>query len=151
MELLVVIAATAILSALVSIPLSTLQTQQGLNSAVNTTVTTLRRAQTQAMAGMYATTWNLHLSNGNGCALPSNNIWIYQGNDFAAVSTSDLTDKYSLPAGSKISAISIGGGCDVSFARYSGSTTTTGTITLVDQNNTSKTISINSYGRISPP
>lgn len=149
LELLIVVAVTAILSALVSIPLSLVQTQAGLTAGVSSTVETLRRAQTQAASGYYADKWGVHFSATSGCALPTSRIWLYRSDVFD--SASDTVDAVDLQNGTKITALSIGGGCDVRFLRFAGSTTSTGTVTLTDPNGNSKVVNINGYGRISPP
>ena len=148
-ELLLVIALTAVMAGLVSLPLSLLQSNAGLTSSIGSTVDALRRVQTQAMSGYYGADWGVHFSTAAGCSLPTKRIWTFESNAFD--SASDTSTAIDLPNGAKITALGIGGGCDVKFARFAGSTTSTGTVTVTDANGFSKNVSINSYGRIAPP
>lgn len=145
LELLLVIAAIGITAATVFVPLSDLQGRSGLSDGAALLTDSLRRAETQALSGYYGDKWGVHFSAADGCALPAAKYHVFRGGSFT--SATDTIDTIDLPNGVKITALAIGGGCDVKFDRYSGSTTSTGTVTVTGPYG-SKTISINAYGRI---
>jgi len=145
LELLLTIAVLGLTAATVFLPLAAMQGRSALQDGATGLVDTLRRAETQALSGYYGDKWGIHLSASDGCALPASAYHIFRGGFFA--SATDTIDSISLPNTVMITALSIGGGCDVKFDRYSGSTTSTGTITLTGPTGAS-TISINAYGRI---
>lgn len=140
------IAFFGLMAAITSIPLATLQTGTGLRDAEIAVVDTLRRAETQAMSGFDADSWGVHFSDSGGCALPAGKFHVFRGPSFDSATTT--IDTIDLPGNVTVSAVSVGGGCDVKFSRFHGSATTTGTVTLVNPNNESRVISINPYGRI---
>jgi type II secretory pathway pseudopilin PulG len=145
LELFLVIAFIGLMAAMVSVPLSSLQTDSALKDAAVGLVEALRRAETQAMSGHYGDKWGVHLSTSDGCALPTTKYHLFRGEAFD--SASDTVDTFDLPATVSITAVSVGGGCDVEFSRFHGSATTTGTVTLTGPNGT-RTVDINRYGRI---
>lgn len=147
-ELLVVIAVMAVIAATVSLPLATMQTSAGLTGAVDVVVDGLRRAQLQAASGYQGvSSWGIHLSDSATCTLPANQFYVYAGSVFS--SASDTTDVVDLPDSAQVTALSLGGGCDVRFARFSGQTSNVGTVTITTPNGQPKDVSINSYGRVS--
>ena len=151
-ELLIVIAAIGVIATMTSLPLATIQTSAGLSSSVDAIVDGLRRAQLQASSGYYAgagsgVTWGVHFSDTAACALPATKFQIYGGAAFA--SATDVTI-VSLPGSAKITALNlIGGGCDVGFNRFIGTTSASGTVTVASPSGKTKIIAISSYGRVS--
>ena len=145
-ELLLVIAFFGLMAAIVSIPLSTLQTGTALRDAEIAVTDTLRRAETQAMSGLDGDSWGVHFSDSDGCALPAGKFHVFRGSSFTSATTT--IDTIELPGNATVSAAAVGGGCDVKFSRFHGSATTTGTITIANPNNESRTITINQYGRV---
>lgn len=146
-ELLIVIGVIAVIAAVTSLPLATMQTSAGLTGAVDSVVDGLRRAQLQATSGYYGSAWSVHFSDGEGCVLPASKFHIYSGTVFDSatdtIATVELTDS------SLITALALGGGCDVNFARYRGTTTNAGTVTVASPAGQSKTVTVSSYGRVS--
>ncbi len=148
-ELLLVLALFGVIVAVVSIPLSNLQPSGAVKDAGITVVNTLRRAETQAMTGYYGDSWGVHFSNSDGCVLPAQTIHVFRGSSYTSATTT--ADDISLPAGAFVSSLSLGGGCDATFARFGGSTTTTGSVTVSNVNSVTRTIQVNQYGFITPP
>ena len=146
-ELILVLSLFGVILGLVALPLATLQTDSALRDATIAIKDTLRRAETQAMSGYLADSWGVHLSGAGGCIFPATQYYIFRGNTFD--SASDTSDVFDLPVSSRISSVSIGGGCDVIFTRFHGSTTSTGIVTLQNNTGATNTVSINQYGRIS--
>ncbi len=145
LELFLTIAVLGITAATVFVPLAGLQGRSALSDGAAGLTAAFRRAETQALAGYRADAWGIHLSDSDGCALPSGKYHVFRGGVFT--SATDTIDSLNLPTGVAITGLSIGGGCDVKFARYDGSTTSTGTVTLTGPNGT-RTITINGYGGI---
>jgi hypothetical protein len=132
------------------LPLATLQTSAGETSSVDAVLAGLRRAELQAASGYYAgagpgVTWGVHFSDTVACAPSATKFQIYGGATFA--SATDVTIVV-LPGSSKITALNFGGGCDVGFNRFSGTTSASGTLTVVSPSGKTQNVSINSYGRI---
>jgi type II secretory pathway pseudopilin PulG len=148
-ELILIFGLFALMTAIVSAPLGDLLSRSATREAALTVKNTLRRAVTQAMMGLDGDSWGLHLSDTDGCALPARKIHVFRGAFFT--SATDTIDTIDLPSGAAVTAVAVGGGCDVKFSRYEGSTTSTGTITVVGTNNETRTITINAYGRITSP
>lgn len=148
-ELLTVIAIIGIMAAIVSLPLGNLQQRTAVRESGLRVLDTLRRAQMQAMAGHYGDGWGVHFSDSDGCSLPAKTIWVFRGGSFT--SATDTSDAIDLPSGATVTSLAIGGGCDVKFARFDGSTTSAGTVTISDVDGATTTVSINAYGRISNP
>lgn len=149
LELLLVIAFFGIMTAITSVALTSLQPTNALNDGALTVVDNLRRAQIQAMAGLDGDQWGIHLSDSDGCFLPATKLWVFRGAVFDSATTT--VDDITLPAGSWVTDLSIGGGCDVKFSRFDGSTTSTGTVTISNTTSATTSATINAYGRISTP
>lgn len=145
-ELLLTIALFGVILATVSFSLSTLQTRNALHDASLALVSSLRRAETQALSGHFGDRWGVHLSDGNGCSLPAAKYYIYRGNAFTLAT--DTIEAVELPGRVTITALSLGGGCDVSFSRFHGVTGSAGTITLTNLNGATSTVAVNGYGRV---
>jgi type II secretory pathway pseudopilin PulG len=152
-ELLIVIGIIAMLAAAVALPLATMQTSAGISSSVDAIVDGLRRAQLQAASGYAAgavaapgVTWGVHFSDTTACALPASTFQIYGGATFASSTNTVLV---TLPGSAKITALNLGGGCDVGFNRFIGTTSASGTVTISKPSGQTKTVSISSYGRVS--
>lgn len=148
-ELMLSIAFFALMVGIVSVPLSNLQDDAAGKDAAIIVTDELRRAVTQAMSGHDGDRWGIHFSDADGCALPATKIHVFRGHAFT--SATDTIETIDLPSGSTVSALAIGGGCDVEFSRFHGSTTSTGTVTLSDGLGHALTVTINAYGRISSP
>jgi prepilin-type N-terminal cleavage/methylation domain-containing protein len=148
-ELLIVIAVFGVLTAAMSTPLSTLLAQSAVKDSVLTVKNGLRRAATQAMVGHQGDSWGIHLSDSDGCALPAKKIHIFRGAAFT--SATDTIETIDLPAGASITALSIGGGCDVTFSRYEGLTASAGVVTVTGTDSSTGTVTINAYGRVTAP
>lgn len=145
-ELLIVIAFFGLMAGITAIPLATLQQGAGIRDARDGIVNALRRAETQALSGHFGDRWGVHFSDGDGCVLPATKYHLFRGEAFT--SATDTIDTFELPGGSRIAAVSVGSGCDVEFSRFHGTATTTGSITVQNDQGQSATILINAYGRI---
>jgi len=146
-ELLIVIAFFGIALAIVSLPLATLQTNTALSDAVSKVKDEVRRVETQSLSGYLGTGWGVHLSgSATGCVFPAEQFYVFRGDTFD--SASDTTDVIDLPDTTSISSVSIGGGCDIKFTRFHGSTTNTGSIIIQNTLGATGTITVNEKGRI---
>ncbi len=148
LELLLTVGLLSLTAAAVFLPLSALQGRSGLQSGTAGLLNVFRRAQAQALAGYFADSWGIHLSDADGCALPASQYHLFRGSAFT--SATDTIETFSLPNAVAVTALAIGGGCDVKFSRYGGSTTSTGTVTLTGPYGAT-TLTINGYGRITQP
>ena len=145
-ELLLVIALFGVIFGTVSISLSTLQNRNALQDAAAGVVDALRRAETQALSGYDGDRWGVHFSDGDGCVLPASKYYIYRGATFTTAT--DTVDVFTLPGKVTVSGIAVGGGCDISFSRFHGITSSPGTVTLTNQNGATSTVTVNGYGRV---
>ncbi len=148
LELLLVIAFFGLMAGIVSLPLASMRQGAGIRDAEALAMNAIRRAETQAMSGNFGDSWGVHFSDSDGCVLPAVKMHVFRGAFFT--SATDTIETIDLPAGARVSAIAVGGGCDVKYSRFQGSATTTGSITLTNDQNQSRTIFINAYGRVSP-
>ena len=145
-ELLLVIALFGLVLGMVSISLSTLQNRNALQDSAAGMVDVLRRAETQALSGYDGDRWGVHFSEANGCALPAAKYYLYRGASFTTAT--DTIDVFTLPGKVTITGVSVGGGCDVSFSRFHGITSSPGTVTLTDLDGATSTVTVNGYGRV---
>jgi type II secretory pathway pseudopilin PulG len=145
-ELLLVFAFFGIMAGIVSIPLAGLLSGNALRDGAETVKDSLRRAQLQAMAGYHGTPWGIHFSDTDGCALPATSIHIFKGTTFT--SATDTLETVELPDGASVTALAFGGGCDVVYTRFEGTTSSSGTITVSDSNGNTRPINVNAYGRV---
>lgn len=145
-EMVLVLALFGVVLATVSLPLIAFRGQRAMDDAAILLTDVLRRAETQALAGHFGDGWGVHLSDSDGCALPASKYHLFRGSAFT--SATDTIDTFDLPDTITVTALGIGGGCDVKFSRFHGAATTTGTITLSGPNGLTRTISINGYGRV---
>lgn len=146
LELLLVMALFAVIIAVTTVPLYSLQTRNALADALTGVVDVVRRAETQALSGHFGDRWGVHFSDGDGCVLPATKYHVFRGNAFT--SATDTIDTFELPTNVTITDVSVGGGCDVTFSRFHGMTTSTGSITLTGVDSATHTVTINAYGRV---
>lgn len=146
-ELLLVITFFGIAIAVVSLPLATLQTNTALSDAVSQVKDEIRRAETQSLSGYLGMGWGVHLSGSTtGCTFPATEFYIFRSDTFD--SASDTTVLVELPDTTSISDVSIGGGCDLKFTRFHGTTTNTGTITIQNTLGATGSLTVNERGRV---
>lgn len=146
LELVLVVALFGVIIAVTTIPLYSLQTRNALSDGLTGVVDVLRRAETQALSGHFGDRWGVHFSDGDGCALPATKYHIFRGSAFA--SATDTIDSFDLPSNVSVTAIAVGGGCDVTFSRFQGAASSTGIITLTGVDSATRTVTINGYGRV---
>ena len=137
-ELILVFGIVAMVSAL-SIPfLLSSQVSSDLNSLTITLVSTLRRAQQQALSGQNQASWGVYFDSGNDRYI------LFQGADFTSRDPDfDLVVDY--PA---IFSLLPDFGSEIVFGLYSGQPSTAGNIQFISSNEGVKNISIDSYGKI---
>lgn len=127
-----VVATIAVLAA-ISVPVySTLQIKNDLDVVTNTTLQTLRRAQTLSQAVDGDSIW--------GVKLQSNDITLFKGASYALRDT-DFDEVYTLSGNITPSEVS-----EVVFSKLLGNPNTTGTLTLTSSNNDVQNITLNSKG-----
>jgi type II secretory pathway pseudopilin PulG len=148
-ELLLILAVFGIMTAVVTIPLGGLLTGSALREGETAVIDSLRRVVTQSMSGHYGDGWGVHFSDSDGCILPATKMHVFRGAFFT--SATETIHTIDLPQGATISALAIGGGCDVKFSRFHGSTTSTGTVTVSNNLGETGNITVNQYGRILAP
>lgn len=147
-ELLMVILFFAVAMGLVTVPLANLQGKTALADGTLALKDTIRRANVQAMTGYFGDDWGIHLSNAAGCAVPATKYYLFRSGTFDAAS--DTTDVFDVPTGAEITDVAVGGGCDIIFTRFHGTTPNVGTVTMTGiGDGATSTISINGHGRIS--
>lgn len=132
LEVILVIATIAVLAA-VAVPVySHLQVRNDLDVATNTTLQTLRRAQTLSQAVEGDSSW--------GVKLQSADITLFKGSSFAGRDT-NFDEIYTLSGNVIPSGIS-----EIVFSKLLGNPNTTGTLTLTSTNNETQNITINLKG-----
>jgi len=146
LELVLTIAFFGVILGIVSISLSTLYSRNAIQDSASAVVDTLRRAESQALSGHFGDRWGVHFSDGDGCVLPASAFHIYRGATFT--SATDTIDTFTFEGGVRVTDVSVGGGCDVSFSRFHGVTGSPGTITLTNLDGATSTVTVNGYGRI---
>jgi prepilin-type N-terminal cleavage/methylation domain-containing protein len=146
LELVLTIALFGMVLGTVSIALADLQNRNALQDSAAAVVDSLRRAEAQALSGHFGDRWGVHFSDGDGCALPATKFHIYRGAAFT--SATDTYDTVDLGAGVTVTAVSVGGGCDVSFSRFHGITGSAGTVTLTNLEGATSTVTVNGYGNV---
>lgn len=146
-ELMMVIVFFAVALGLVTVPLTNLQGKTALADGTLALKDTIRRAETQALSGYLADGWGVHLSDTEACEVPATSYALFKGSVYD--SASETTEVFDLPAGAEIADVSVGGGCDIMFSRYHGTTANAGTISLRNiADGATTTVTINAYGRI---
>lgn len=131
LEVMLVSATIAVLAA-ISVPVySLLQVKNNLDVATNTTLQTLRRAQTLSQAVDGDSSW--------GVKLQQSDITLFKGTSYTLRDT-NFDEVYSL------SGVSPSGISEVVFSKLLGHPNTTGTLTLTSTNNETQNITINSKG-----
>ena len=146
LELILVIALFGVIMAIMGTALSTLQNRNARQDAVSGLVDALRRAETQALSGYYGDRWGVHLSDGDGCALPASKYYLFRGPAFTTAT--DTIDLFALPGNVKITGVAVGGGCDIIFSRWHGIASPAGAVTLTDPTGATSTVTVNGYGRV---
>lgn len=147
-ELMMVILFFGVAMGLVTIPLASLQGKTALADGTLRVKDNIRRASSQSLSGYLADGWGIHFSDAAGCALPATSYYLFKGASFSAAS--DTTEVFEVPSGAEITDVSVGGGCEVMFSRFHGTTTNVGSVTLTGlDTGATTTITINGYGRIS--
>jgi len=134
LEVILVIAVVALAAGL-SIPIyQSFQIKNELDIAAETTVKTLRRSQMQAVATDGDANWGIKIQTGN--------IVFFRGTSYAARDTAyDENIEIS-------SNITPGGLSEIVFTKMSGESNATGAITLTSSLGDSRSITINSKGKI---
>ncbi len=134
-EMLIVLAILFLLFGVIGSIASNTYPKHSLRAQTDVVVQTLREAQALTLARKQDSTWGVHLT--------SNNVTLFAGTSYATRNT--LYDQvHSIPSG-----ISMSGLTDVVFDALLGTTSQTGTITLIsDATSESNTITINANGVI---
>lgn len=137
-ELLLVIAIIVILAGL-TIPFAqSTQVSNDLSSYTIEVLTTLRQAQNQAVFGQNASGWGVYFDN-------SNKNFIFFKGDLYPNRDPDFDQIFLIPESFNINNDF---GDEISFSIFSGQPTASGTVELTSVNNQTKSILINSYGKI---
>lgn len=131
-ELILVIATITVLSAIAIPVYSLLQVKNDLDVVTNTTLQTLRRAQTLSQAVDGDNSW--------GVKLQSSDITLFKGADYASRDT-NFDEVYSLSGN-----VTPTGVTEVVFSKLLGNPNTTGTLTLTSSNGEAQSITLNSKG-----
>lgn len=131
-ELILVIATITVLSAIAIPVYSLLQVRNDLDVATNTTIQTLRRAQTLSQAVDGDSIW--------GVKLQTSDITLFKGADYALRDTT-YDEDYSLSGNVTPTGVS-----EVVFSKLLGNPNTTGTLILTSSNNEIQNITLNSKG-----
>ncbi len=140
-EIILVIAIFSILIA-ASIPFyQSFQISYELDSAVDELVQNLRRAQNLAKSSKGDSTYGLYFVSGSG-----GEYTLFRGDDYASRNSS-YDEIYSFSDNLFLS-YSLGGGQELVFSKVRGLPDNTGTVSITGINGESKTIAINSQGRI---
>lgn len=137
-ELILVIAITAIVAAL-SVPfVQSFQTSTDLYTHANTITKTLRRVQQQSIVGQNDSSWGVYFDNG------IKSLIVFKGDNYISRDP-DFDQPIEYPA---VFNLTTDFGNEFYFSIYSGQPSASGLITLDGLNNESKTISITSFGLI---
>lgn len=140
-ELLIVIAILAIISALVGINFHLFQRQVNLDATINQIIATLRSAQSQTLASQNQSSYGVYFE--------TNAYTLFKGPDYILAAPDNKV--YAIPQDLELSVISIAGGNGVLFQRITGQTDNTGTLTLRVETNPleTRTIIIEHSGNVS--
>lgn len=131
-ELILVIATITVLAGIAIPVYSLLQVRNDLDVATNTTIQTLRRAQTLSQAIDGDTAW--------GVKAQQSDITLFKGASYSTRDT-NFDEVYSLSGNVTPSGVS-----EVVFSKLLGNPNTTGILTLTSSNNEVQNITINSKG-----
>jgi len=137
-ELLIVLGVLAIVSALAIPFIQSFQISSDLYTFSDTIVKTLRRAQSQAIAGQQNSDWGVYFDTG------ASRFILFKGNNFLT-RDSDYDQIENYPA---ILSVSNNFGDEINFSVYSGIPSASSTITVISSGQGAQIISINSYGKI---
>ncbi len=144
-ELLTVIAIIVILSVVMFLNLFNRRSTTDLNLTTEQLAGTLREAQSRSMGQVSSTAWSVHLDNGS-----SPFFALYASSTY---NTSSLAGRYALPLDLRFATTSVAEGAtaDVFFTEISGAASGSSSITLylLSNPNTSTTINIDSTGAVS--
>lgn len=134
LEVLLVITTITVLAA-ISVPVySFLQVRNDLDVATNTTLQTLRRAQTLSQAVDGDSSW--------GVKLQTADITLFKGTSYALRDT-NFDEVYTLSGNVTPTGVS-----EVVFSKLLGDPNTTGTLTLTSTNNETQNITIGTKGQL---
>jgi len=145
-ELLIVIALTAILAAAVSPIYGSLQVSAQLNESSAQAIQNVRTARERAAAGYNATAHGIYFDINSG----DDTITVYQGASYAA-RTSSFDQVISLDSAMTLSATGfslIGSDVDINFSQGLGEPDNTGTVTITHDVSGSRDIVVNGLGLV---
>ncbi len=134
LELILVIATITVLAGIAIPVYSLLQVRNDLDVATNTTLQTLRRAQTLSQAVDGDSTW--------GVKVQSTDITLFKGASYLGRDT-NFDESYSLSGNVTPTGIS-----EVVFSKLLGTPNTTGILTLTSSNNEIQNITIGPKGQL---
>ncbi len=140
-EVLVIVAVTAVILSLSTGVFNKFNNNQALNNATRDTLSLLEEARSLTLASKNNDVYGVHFA--------TNQVTRFRGNTYVTTST----DNYVIQLPSKISIENIslaGGGSDVIFKRLTGGTNYSGSVTLVVTNDAiaSTTLTIHSTGLV---
>ncbi len=141
-EVLTVLAITAILSAIVALSFSNFRKGQGLPNAVDEVMSLLNEAHSRTLSGENALQYGVHLQ--------SDKAVLFVGTSYS--SSASTNRPVSFISGITIASISLnGGGSDVVFNKLTGETSQYGTFIVKDSSTTvgQKTVTIVKTGLVS--
>jgi len=137
-ELILVLALVAIVSALTIPFVQSFQVSADLTTYSANIALTLQRAQQQAMAGQDDSSWGVYFDNS------SRQFILFRGDSFAGRDqTYDQVTSYP-----EIFSLGTDFGSEISFAIFSGEPSASSTVTITSRNDGTKKIFINSLGLI---
>ncbi len=137
-ELIIVLVVLAIVSVLAIPFIQSFQVSSDLYTYTDTVTQTLRRAQQQALVGQNSSAWGVYFDTGN------RQFILFKGENFSA-RDQDYDQKFDYP---QIFSLNTNFGDEIYFSLYSGQPSVSGSVTINDANNNTKTILIDDYGKI---
>ena len=130
LEILVAIAIIVLVTTLLGYVLSSFGESNKLTEADLGVIGMLRDARARTMASKSSSNYGVHFETTKAV--------LFQGNIYDQGNA--LNESYVLPSGTEISAITLtGGATEVVFTRLYGTTTASGTVTLISKKDSSKT------------
>lgn len=133
-EVSIVVAITAVIAGFSFQTYKLSQSKTETNLAATTVATSMRRAMAQARAVSGDTMWGVKIQNSQ--------IVVFKGTSYASRDTAS-DEVYSVPSWLTFSGIN-----EVVFNKLTGMPVSTGTVNITGPNNSSSTITLNSYGSI---
>lgn len=107
-------------------------TQNAVQDTVDRLVGNFRKAQIYAMTSKWGDRWGVNVSGGN--------MTLYRGSSYATRNTA-FDEVFTIN-----STLTVSGMSDLNFMRITGTPSATPAITIADQSNNSKTVTMNSQG-----